>query len=101
MRIFAGELEGEGWEDHLEVAAVLEVSGTEEAGSKLSALKGCLGERLGDGGFSGASQTVEPEDTLASFVCEPMVDVLEDPLPRSLQTRLSVPAEVPGVRGVM
>ena len=101
MWILAGELEGEGWEDHLEIAAVLEVSGTEEAGSKLSALEGCLGERLGDGRFSSPSQTVEPEDTLASFVCEPMVDVLEDTLPRSLQTPLSVPAEVPGVCGVM
>ena len=30
-----------------------------------------------------------------------MVDILEDVLPRSLQTSLSVPAEVPGIRGMV
>jgi hypothetical protein len=49
MWILAGELEGEGWEDLLKIAAVLEVPRTEEAGPKLSILGGCLGERLGDG----------------------------------------------------
>ena len=42
--ISAGELEGEGWEDLLKVAAVLEVPRTEEAGPELSILGGCLGE---------------------------------------------------------
>ena len=49
MGILASELEGEGWEDQLEIAAVLEVSRAEEAGPELSTLKRCLGERLGDG----------------------------------------------------
>ena len=44
MGILAGKLEGEGWEDLLEIAAVFEVSGTEETGSKLPTLKGCLSE---------------------------------------------------------
>ena len=47
--VLAGELEGEGREDHLKVAAILEVSRAEEAGPELSAREGRLGERLGNG----------------------------------------------------
>ena len=101
VRILAGKLEGEGWEDLLEIITVLEIPRTEETGSKLSILEGRLRKRLGNGRFSGPSQTVEPEDTLAPFVCKPMVNILENFLPCSLQTPLSVPAEVASVRGVM
>ena len=44
MGIPAGKLEGEGWEDLLEVAAVFKIPRAEEAGSKLAILEGCLGE---------------------------------------------------------
>ena len=44
MRILAGKLEGEGWEDLLEVAAVLRVPRTEEGRPKLPFLGSCLGE---------------------------------------------------------
>ena len=44
MRILAGELEGEGWEDLLKIAAVLEVPRTEKTRPKTSILGGCFGE---------------------------------------------------------
>ena len=44
MGILAGELEGEGWEDLLKVAAVFEVPRTKEGCPKSSILGGCLGE---------------------------------------------------------
>ena len=49
MWISGGKLEGEGWEDLLKIAAVLEVPRTEKACAKVSLLESCLGERLGDG----------------------------------------------------
>ena len=53
-----GKLEGECWEDRLEVAAVLEASRAEEAGPKPSVREGGTGERLGDGRFPGPSEAV-------------------------------------------
>ena len=101
MRILAGELEGEGREDLLKIATVLEVPRTEEGRPELSILGGCLGERLGNGRFSGPGQAIEPEDTLAPFISKPVANILEDPLPCSPQAPLSVPTSVPGVHGGM
>ena len=101
MQISAGELESNGWEDLFWAATVLEVPRTEEAGSELSILEGRLGERLGDGRFSGPGQTIEPEDRLAPFFFKPMFNILEDVVPCSLQTPLSVRTEMPGVRSRM
>jgi len=81
-RILAGKLEGECREDHLKVAAVLEVSRAEEAGPELSVCERCLGERLCDGGFSSPGEAVQPENTLALVTCEPISNLLEDTLPR-------------------
>ena len=91
-----GELEGEFWEDHLKVAAVLEVSRAEEAGPEPS-----IHERLGNGVFSGPSEAVQPEDTLTPVTCESIFDILEDALPRFPQTLLSVPTEVPSIRSMV
>ena len=44
----AGKLEGESWEDLLEVAAGLEVSRAKEAGPEFSIHEGRVSECLGD-----------------------------------------------------
>ena len=96
MRILTGELEGECWEDHLKISAVLKVSRAEETGPEPS-----IRERLGNGVFSGPSEAVQPEDTLTPVTCESIFDILEDALPRFPQTLLSVPTEVPGIRSMV
>ena len=101
MGILTGELEGKGREDLLKIAAVLEVPRAEEASPELPILGGCLGERLGDGRFTGPSHSVEPEDALTAVVCKPTVNILEDFCPRSLQTSLSILTKVASVRGGM
>ena len=97
MQILTGELEGECWENHLKVAAVLEVSGTEEASPELPVCE-C---RLGNGGFSSPGETVQPEDMLALVTCQPILNIPENTLPRSPQTPLPVPTEVSGICSVM
>jgi hypothetical protein len=59
-----GELEGEGGEDVLNVAPVLEISRAEETRPELSIRITGLGERLGDGRLPGPRETVEPEKAL-------------------------------------
>ena len=99
-QMLIGELECEGREDHLEIAAVFEVPRTEEAGPELAVRERRLGERLGDGRLSGPGQAIQPEDTLVSFTCEPIFNILENILPRSTQASLPIPAAVSGIRGV-
>ena len=96
-----GKLEGECREDHLEVAAVLEVSRAEEAGPELSVGECCLGERLSDGGLPGPGEAVQPENVLVLVTCEPISNIFEDTLSRPLEAPLPVSAAVSGVRGVV
>ena len=70
-RIPVGKLEGKRWKDHPEIAAVLEVSRAEEAGSEFSIREGCLGECLGYGRLPGPGEAVQPEDTLALLTVQP------------------------------
>ena len=101
IQILTGELEGKGWKDFLEIAAVLEVPRAEEASAELPIHEGCLGERLGDGGFPGPGEAVQPENTLGPFAREPVLNTLEDTFPRPLQTSLPIPATVSGIYGVV
>jgi hypothetical protein len=65
--ILVGELEGKCRKDCLKIAPVGEVSRAEEAGPEFPIREGCLGQRLGDGRFSGPGEAVQPEDTLLLF----------------------------------
>ena len=94
-------MEGERWEDFLKIAAVLEVSRTEEAGPEIPVRKHCLGERLGDGRFSSPGQAVQPENPLGPFAHRPVFDILQDTFPRSPQTPLPIPTAVSCIYGVV
>ena len=100
-RILAGELKGKRWKDSLKVVAVLEVSRAEEASAELPVHKRCLGECLGDGGFSGPGQAAQPENTLSPLAREPIFNILEDTLPCSPQTPLPISTTVSGIYGVV
>ena len=56
------ELDGQGGEDEVEVAPVLEVSRTEERGTELSFYEQPLRDRLRDRALSCPCQSVEPVD---------------------------------------
>ena len=58
---FVGQLEGEGGEYEVEVAAVLEVTRTEERRPKLSVSKDPLAGRLGNRGLASPGEPVQPE----------------------------------------
>ena len=95
-----GKLEGECWEDHPEIAAVLEVSRTEKAGPQSSVREASLGKCLCNGRLPGPRETVQPEDTLALLAVQPAFNLPEDFPPRSPQAPLYFPTEVTCVRGV-
>jgi len=59
---FVSQLEGEGGEDRVQVAAVLEIARTEEGRSELTVSKDPLAGRLGNRRFAGPSEPVQPED---------------------------------------
>ena len=100
MCITVGELEGERREDHLEIAAVLEIPRTEEAGSQFSVCKARLGKCLGDRRLPGPREAVQPEDALTFLAVQPAFDLPQDLLPSSLQASLPFPTEVTRVRSV-
>jgi len=56
------QLKGEGGEDEVEVAAVLEIARTKEGRSKLSISKDPFAGRLGDCGLASPGEPVQPED---------------------------------------
>jgi len=62
FREFVGQLEGEGGEDEVQVAAVLKVTRTEEGRSELTVGEDPLADCLGDRGFASPSEPVQPED---------------------------------------
>ena len=85
------ELEGEGGDDGAKVAPVIEITRTEETRSELPVRETRLGERLGDSGFPGSGESVEPEDPFIFFVVQPAFDLEEDIPPSSLHASLSIP----------
>ena len=88
--MLARELDGEGGKDEAEVAPVLEVSRTEEGGTKLSGCEHPLRDRLGDGALPRPSQPVQPVDgRLAKIPC-PDFDLVQDGYAGSLQTTFTV-----------
>ena len=56
------QLEGKSGEDEVQVAAVLEITGTEEGRSKLTVSEDPLTDRLGNCGLADPSEPVQPED---------------------------------------
>ena len=57
-----GELDSQGWEDGLEVAPVLEVSGAKEGGTQPPVCEHPLRDRLCDGALPSPSEPVQPID---------------------------------------
>ena len=95
------ELEGEGWEDVLNVSSGLEISRTEETRAELPVCEATLGERLGDGRLAGPRETVQPENALVCFIGQPTFDLPQYILPRSSQASLPFPGEVSSTSSVM
>ena len=62
LRKFVCQLEGEGGEDEVQIAAVLEIAGTEERRSELTVSEDTLADRLGDRRLAGPGEPVQPED---------------------------------------
>ena len=101
MGVMAGQLEGKSRKYPLKIAAVLEISRTEKAGPEFSIREGSVSERLGNGGFPGPGEAVEPENMLAVFACQPVFDIFENTLPRPLKTPPPVPTVVSSILGVV
>ena len=69
--VCASELDGKGGEDELEVAPVLEVSGTEEGSAEPSVCERPFRNRLRDGGLSCSSQPIKPVNRRLGKVTSP------------------------------
>ena len=67
VRIVVSELEGEGRENCLEVAPVVEIVRTEKARPELPIREAHLRKCLGDSEFPSSSETVIPEYTFILF----------------------------------
>jgi len=86
----ARELDGEGGKDEAEVAAVLEVSRTEEGGTKLTGCECPLRDRLGDGALPRSGQPVQPVDARFVKIPCPEFDFVQDGSTGSFQTTIVV-----------
>ena len=69
----------------MEVTSVLEVSGTEERGTKLSICKQPLCDRLRDGALSCPGQSVQPVDGRLAEVPRPVFNSVQDGSASSLE----------------
>ena len=96
-----GKLKRQGREDDLNVTPAVGFLRAKETGAKGSICEASLGERLGDCRFSGSRDAVEPEDGFALLDLQPIMQLQEDTLPRSLQAPLSAPGTVVGLDGMI
>ena len=87
---FVSQLEGEGGEDEVQVAAVLEVAGTEERRSELTVSKDPLADCLGDRGLAGPGEPVQPEDGRLIEVFGPCLDLVQHSLSCPSETTAAI-----------
>ena len=96
--IFVCQLEGEGGEDEVQVAAVSEIARTKERCPQHAVSEDPLANCLGDRGLSGASQPIQPEDGRLLEVFDPRLDLVQDSLPCTPEAALSISMLVPRPR---
>ena len=77
------ELESKGGKYEVEVAAVLEVSGTKEGCSQEAISEDTLSDGLGDGRLPRPGEPIEPEDGGLVEVFSPRLDLGQDSLARA------------------
>ena len=88
--MLACELNGEGGEDKLEIAPVLEVSGAEERSPEPPIGRQPLCDRLRDSGLSRSGQSVQPVDRRLVEVTRPEFNLVENCGTGILKTSISV-----------
>ena len=88
------QLEGEGWEDELEVTPILEIARTKERGSQQPVGEDTFAERLGDRGLASPCQPVQPEDRRFVGVLGPRLDLTQDALSCPLEAAVAVAVAV-------
>ena len=92
-----GELDGQGWEDDLEAAPVLEVSGTEEGCTQPPVRKRPFRDGLCDGALPRPSETVQPVDGGFVEVTGPEFDLVQNCYACSSETTIPVAMSILGV----
>ena len=92
----ARELNREGGEDELEVAAVLEVSRTEEGCTKLSTCEYSLRDRLCNGALPRPSQPVQPVERALTEILRPELDLVQNCSARPFKTTPTTAVLIPG-----
>ena len=78
-----GELESNGGEDEVQVAAVLKVSRTKEGRSQETVSEDTLGDGLSDRRLPCPGEPVQPEDGGLVEVLSPRLDLAQDSLART------------------
>jgi len=89
------KLDGQGGEDEVEIAPVLEVSGAEEGGPKLSVWENPLRDRLRDGGLPRPCQPVQPINWGLVKVPCPEFDLVQNDSAVSLEATPAVAMPTP------
>ena len=92
-----GELDGQGWEDGLEVPAVLEVPRAEEGCTQPPICKGPFRDRLRNGALPRPCETVQPVDGGFVEVAGPEFDFVQNCCPCSSETTIPVAMSILGV----
>ena len=81
--VFVCKLESEGGKYEVEVAAVLEVSGTKEGRSQETVSEDTLGNGLSDRRLPRPGESVQPEDGGLVEIPSPQLDLAQDSLARA------------------
>lgn len=84
------QISGQGREDEVQAASILESSGTEETGPQETVCEAILCESLGNRGFPTPGLSVQPEHPSIMQILRPRDDFLQDFYSRTLQTALAV-----------
>ena len=87
--VLARELNGEGGEDEVEIAPILEISRTEERGTKPSVRERPFCDRLGDSSLACPSNPVQPVDRGLSEVPGPKFDLVQNSYTCPLETAIA------------
>ena len=97
MGVPPGELDGQGWEDGLEVPAVLEVSGAEEGCTQPPVRKCPFRDRLCNCALSRPSETVQPVDRGLVEVTGPEFDFVQNCCTCSSETAVPIAMSILGL----
>ena len=96
--IFVSQLEGEGGEDEVEVAAVSEIARTKERCPQYAVSEDTLANCLGDRGLAGAGQPIQPEDRRLLEVFDPQLHLAQDGLPCTPEAAFALSVLIPRPR---